>query len=841
MTNYNSDLSASYDAIKKSYEVMGRMMDEGINSIAEDMVNGTNINVIFDRLLSFQDKVKSTFQGINETVKNYSKLEEDVHNKRMSNENKYYNARITHQREINKLQNKAIDDIYAKYKKEEKILNDIYYSNARLKRQTELDLINEMSNKYKTLNNEQLKGSIDVAKKELELQKKIYEQKGKFTKEDYKKYVQLQEEKKKLQIKTIDDVYKKAEERATSFGKSVANAITGILNKAANVYLFDNLTGALSEMSSAYESNFTSIAGRTGYQDRKTTHDFIYSGFTNMRENNLMGSLNYNTEVIPALVEATSKGFLGEEAMEVAVSNAIDKKIMPWLDTSSETWTQMQWTLGDDSLKQLKGQQLLLQESRTGNRLLQSGVIDSLIHGLEPLLLQIDTNTNPLKLAEYMAKAAALKEMAPTMTTNEITGFLNKAIQLESARGAANMITSGAPGDIYAAIRYMQGASPVDALGDSVGLFSSMISTENPVLAGLGLNTLMPGWDSFVDVHGGDFQSFFSKVFAMDQNISYEELEKAGEEAIQKYNETISNSNSYVTRTTEYDNNMKNNITSAIDGSQLIPHGVDLGGGRIIKKKNIKNWLINNFLGNLLGEALGGLFNKGFSKLIGKSSIGSKLLGSFGETYTYKGGRYTDDAKKIMDSLGVDKLKKGQTYHIPNSGSGLKGKLINQTTGTISKFGASLASTGGALIGAGIGLNQEWDAANNTVSYGLDGKDIAKNTQAYKDYKKSLEKNANARKTGSTIGAVVGGGAGIAGGAAAGAAVGAAVGTVVPVVGNIIGAAVGGLIGAAGGFLGAKIGGELGAMTSPITDVLSAAATDSLNNLSIPVIFKRVF
>ena len=707
--DYNDNLINSYEAIRKSYEGMAKLIDDSFTNIAEGMVNGTNLDAIFDKVMSYQEKIKSTFKGINDTIKNFGVLEETNAKKRIDNENKYYNARIQHQREFVKLQNQAINEIYAKYRKEEKTINDIYNSNSRLKKQIELDLINEMSNKYKTLNSEQLNGSINVAKKELELQKKIYDQKGEWSKKDFNEYVKIQQEKENLEIKSIEKAYEKRKQFRDLLAKGTANLITGVLDKAIDTYVMNNVRNALSEMQSAYETNFTAIAGRTGYQNRQTTHDFIYSGFTTMKENNLMGSLNYNTEFIPALVEATSKGFMGEEAIEVAMSNAIDKKIMPWLDTSSELWTQMQWSLSSDSLRQIKGQELLLQESRAGNRLLQSGVIDSLLNGLEPLLLQIDTNTNPIKLAEYMAKAEYIKSVAPEMTTSEITGYLNKAIQLESARGAGNMITSNNPADIYAAIRYGMGATPLEAIGDSASLFGGMGTTGNPLVDGIVLNTVASGWD-FIDIYARDYETFNKKLSALDHDISYEELNQSALEAINKYNETLANSNSYVTATTEYDNKMKNTITNALDSSQMIAHGADWLEQGVKLLTDIKHLLISDILGNGLTNLFGRKFNKVGGS--GKSNL-------FGST-----GKLAGIGSKIKSNSSSAGLA---VKNIGAGGHSILGNLA-QFNSTLPGIATNLGvATAGGLI-ANKGIN-DWKKDNeilNNSSTTINEKNIAK-------------------------------------------------------------------------------------------------------------------
>ena len=66
---------------------------------------------------------------------------------------------------------------------------------------------------------------------------------------------------------------------------------------------------------------------------------------------------------------------------------------MPWLDTTSDTWTQLQYNISDNMLQSIKGQQIQLQATQEGNRILQNGVVSALLDDLAPTLQAIDANT----------------------------------------------------------------------------------------------------------------------------------------------------------------------------------------------------------------------------------------------------------------------------------------------------------------------------------------------------------------------------------------------------------------------------------------------------------------
>ena len=49
--DYNDNLINSYEAIRKSYEGMAKLIDDSFTNIAEGMVNGTNLDAIFDKVM----------------------------------------------------------------------------------------------------------------------------------------------------------------------------------------------------------------------------------------------------------------------------------------------------------------------------------------------------------------------------------------------------------------------------------------------------------------------------------------------------------------------------------------------------------------------------------------------------------------------------------------------------------------------------------------------------------------------------------------------------------------------------------------------------------------------
>ena len=105
----------------------------------------------------------------------------------------------------------------------------------------------------------------------------------------------------------------------------------------------------------------------------------MHGTISELRKLPFKDAINANKDLIPELRKVAESGINDPAtAMRIAITNALDAKIMPWLDTSSKTWTNMQINLSEQKMNEIKGQQLFLKESQSGSRLLQSGVINSL-------------------------------------------------------------------------------------------------------------------------------------------------------------------------------------------------------------------------------------------------------------------------------------------------------------------------------------------------------------------------------------------------------------------------------------------------------------------------------
>ena len=640
-----------------------------------------------------------------------------------------------------------------------KSLKEIEINKIQLEENGTKKALERLKTEYKNKNNLNKQYLEELDKRELDIYKTRDSRGDEFTKDEIKRLKDIEKERLKTENKIKDEQDKNSANYANKLQQGIKRAINYVgelVSYYTDLMYFNPAKEGMTNFAQAYEQNFTELAGRFG-TNRNQTHNLIGSGLSTVNNDEVLSkALDYSQDVIPSIVEASKSGFMGDEAIEIGISRALDKKIMPWLDTNSETWSHLEYNLSDDSLRQIKGQQLLLQETRAGNRILQTGVADTLLKELAPTLQSIDANTTT---AESMGAAYEAVEqlMDRGMDKESAVRFVKDAIEAEKHTGLA--LASGDPAKVVMGMGAMYGGGVEGAIENYSRIWGNMLAgAQGDELAIDFINQIAGG---YLAADSDNYASMFA-----DLNITG----KYNENSEAAYTDAANSAVEKVTATQEHDNKIRNDYAEKILFTLQHPHGSDIAIKTFDEVVHIKNWLIRTFTA-FIADKISNLFTPG-----GGSNIGRSLL---------------------------------------SSGKGDNGAILSpKASGALS---GGLAATGGAITGI-MYTNNESKAY--TASH-LEGKDVAKNTQLYKEYEKSLE-NKHQNKM---IGAGVGGAIGVAGGAAAGAAIG----SVVPVVGTAIGAVIGGAI----GFIGSIVGAKAGESISELNSVISKAASDSLDSLDI--------
>ena len=474
--------------------------------------------------------------------------------------------------------------------------------------------------------------------------------------------------------------------------------ITDTINLGLDIYINNQIKNGLTNYANAYEEYFTPIAGRTGYANRQETHEFITDIVSEINSTDyLKKGLNFNKDVFPEILNATKQGFLGDEAQEVAISNAVDKKIMPWLNTSSDTWINMRYELSDEMLQSIKGQQLLLQETREGNRILQDGVVGILLDSMQPTLLNIDANTTDFNDLSSEAQG--------------VYSYYRQFMSKQDAMKITNQMI-----DVYqdpSKALLNSGSTPVEKLMSMVSLNGGDIkdiARKYSQTANMALGTSAIGRGATANAMGINLGGWTRTESTVNKITDFKALENImnimsgnDEDAKQKYLDTVNELSNYVTATREYDNNIENIVTNIIKNTVNVPHLTDVLVQGLNQLKEIRKVLISMLVTSISSTFTNGSGGSGLLKLFTGGSGLKKAIEYGSEAYTGKMSTGT--------GLQYGGLVGGLTQGGANM-TGLSGGAATLAGAGTVLAGGMLAKKGISTLGEAANYNKETDYTN---------------------------------------------------------------------------------------------------------------------------------
>lgn len=478
-----------------------------------------------------------------------------------------------------------------------------------------------------------------------------------------------------------------------SFMRTAGKELVGLLERSFSTYITKPITSAISDMSSAYESSFSEIAGRMGSDNRKATYNIMKSAVSQLNNSAAKTAVNANKELIPELRNVAARGWKGNEAVSTALTNSIDRKIMPWLDSSTEAWNNLQFNLSDTQMKTLKSQQLILQETQSGNRLLQTGVINSLMTDISPLLSNIDFNTVdvtkslPEQAQAYMQSLVDKGKYSPQQAYEEVRKILN--IYKDPASGFRS-------GDAYGVL-----ASQAAYQG---GDFRDIVESTLPLdqmLASMGLESSIaaPGIGGSTATGITRPEAFGAREAAI-QGTDWELTSGASAEA---YDNLADNVSQYVTATQAHDNWMQNTTTDLTYGLNNIAHGTDVLPDILSTVQNIASALI---MGKI-GKYVLGKYAPELLKTAGKTGGLATGLAKGGSAMAKTAGvGLTGSAAKLLGGATVAGggffVSKGISTAYDTAKNWDKSSTGDKWAGGLSSAG--MIGGGGMAVAAGLGL-----------------------------------------------------------------------------------------------------------------------------------------
>lgn len=422
---------------------------------------------------------------------------------------------------------------------------------------------------------------------------------------DYKNIYKQQQESTKRIDKSIADMVtglasgaEKASEKISESGEEIGEKATGKLkNGLTNVFdnfiqeLSNTFSSAIRAYSQAYESTFSNLAGRTG-AGYKGTRALYSDANAKLYGSGLNTTIDMSSELIPQMSVEASKGFTGEALTKQALDNSLAKYIMPWLDTTSSAFVNLSFNLNDYQMKSLKSAQLQLQNTEAGNRLLQSGVINTLTQEMSPLLSTLAINTSETFQNEIYSLAEQLMSQ-PGMTEDQALSAASKLVQAEL--NPYSTLMNGSVNEKLYSINRTSGKSVYDAYNNSFGQTVALAqSTSNPYASGAIFSGL-----------GGLYNSEYANRTFGTQRVSDTGVIKKGTDAYDKATKNVKEYTTATHKATTGINNLFNGIGEIVTA---IPMGilifekllsvVKLNIKELPKLANIKTYLGESALAN---------------------------------------------------------------------------------------------------------------------------------------------------------------------------------------------------------------------------------------------------
>lgn len=473
-------------------------------------------------------------------------------------------------------------------------------------------------------------------------------------------------------IEMLSNSIDKDVQKRESVINTMKGAVKTALLSAANV-ISQSFQAGVTDYTSAYEKSFTDIAGRTG-SNYNQTRDLFSKSIEAIRSAGLSSAINISSEMIPALSTAVQQGFTGTDVISKAIADSTSSIIMPWLDTASDAWINMSMNMSKDNMELLKSQQLQLQSTKSGNRLLQSGVVNSLTSDLEPLLRNIDLNTGGAGnlSKEYQDLMAGFMDQG--MSAQDAYAQVSEMIK--ASRDQYGAITSGNISQILMGKDFANGLSPTEvANGDINKIYEMAAGSASDLTASALFNTM------------GMVGSAFTKEIARERSDGAKAAASGINRSDIAYADIESQINEYRTTTTRATNAHENSMATVGSWVSAIPFGEKWFIIVVDLLKTIGAAVIASRIAPALWSSIKGLFKDG-GLLKGLGSTLKSSLPKIGTSALKYGG--------IAAGLGMAAYGGINTYNSL--------KEYNDRSNTDRQKVVSGTSAGGYALGAAGGL-----------------------------------------------------------------------------------------------------------------------------------------
>ena len=246
------------------------------------------------------------------------------------------------------------------------------------------------------------------------------------------------------------------------------NTVVDVVERMFNIFLNRFMTG-MDKIVNTYEETYTNVSVMMN-QNQRQYNDFQLQTMDKIKEQGLKNNIAIS-DVMKGLDRVVSMGISGQEAQNKALSDTITKTIAPFIDVTSDAYTDLQVRLGPEFTDTISGMGEGIRQ-QTGQQRVFSKSINEIIDLLGPVALNSET--------QYAMTAAgdmiSLLESSG-MSTSDATQLAYKITQ-----GVSNpyeALTGGDMGMVMAMANAKDPSNPLSVYEAYTGSVAT-IAPENP-------------------------------------------------------------------------------------------------------------------------------------------------------------------------------------------------------------------------------------------------------------------------------------------------------------------------------------------------------------------------
>lgn len=458
--------------------------------------------------------------------------------------------------------------------------------------------------------------------------------------------------------------------------ESVADGINKVLEN-----WLDRFKTGMNNITSTYESTYSKVAVLTDI-NQENYQNWQNDTVKTLQQQGLDNNITISN-IMEKLSDVTERGITDmQKASEIALQNSITKSITPYLDVTTDAYTDLQMRLGTKFVKNMEGVGKAVSDSVGQQRFINKN-LDTMISQLEPVSINAKSDVFDKQFAEQAAILEGLVAQG-VMTSSEAENVKQKVYSLSLDQYGT--LQNGSAADIVTLSKmYEKGIDPSSDISSTLQEYLTTASGMMDMADRSGATGTLYGNIVGENLIGNSAAAFWNKDMTDMLGGIFDDAEEAGNSlstASDTLRENLTN-DKYNTATQLKSNYAENAVTWLATFKEAYPDWYTFLGSIASGIKTLVTLWVADKAVSGISNLLGG----------GGSSTGGGILKGVGS-------KVGSVASKGASAVGSGLSKLG-------------GGLATGSTGTVA---SGLAVAGGALAGGAMAVKGGMDVYNDIQS-----------------------------------------------------------------------------------------------------------------------------